>query len=66
MESIADAHREWDDPMFWTEVRRAFAASPESAELCVERELWDSTVSDGFVIAPSASEPRASAADIRT
>jgi hypothetical protein len=34
--------------MFWTEVQQAFAASPESEDLRAERELWESTVADGF------------------
>ena len=47
MEGI-DTLRDWDDRTFWTEVRHAFAASQESDELRAEKELWDSTLSDGF------------------
>ena len=47
MEGI-DTLRDWDDRTFWTEVQHAFAASQESDELRAEKELWDSTLSDGF------------------
>ncbi len=45
---LEEALRDLEDRMFWSEVQQAFAASPESDDLRAERELWDSTVSDGL------------------
>jgi predicted transcriptional regulator len=49
---VEEALRDWEDRIFWTEVQQSFAASPESDGLRAERELWDSTVSDGLPAAP--------------
>lgn len=45
---VEEALRDLEDRLFWTEVRQAFAAGPESEELRAETEVWESTVADGF------------------
>jgi predicted transcriptional regulator len=45
---VEEALRDLEDRLFWTDVRQAFAAGPESEELRAETELWESTVADGF------------------
>lgn len=56
---VEEALRDWEDRVFWAEVHSAFAA-PESEELRVERELWDSTVGDGLKRKPSGKRSRGS------